>query len=83
MRNDILSNDKLAQRGYSLGINACVFCNQGTVVSAKMVASTLEAIVGAVYHDGGDDAVLRVIDHLGFTDHPLLMVMSHILHFQT
>jgi hypothetical protein len=27
-----------------------------------------------VHQDGGDDAVLRVIEHLGFTQHPLLMV---------
>jgi ribonuclease-3 len=74
LRNDMLSNDNLAQRGYSLGVGSCVFCNEGTTVSAKMVAGTLQAIVGAVHQDGGDDAVLRVIEHLGFTQHPLLMV---------
>lgn len=78
----MLSNDRLAQRGCDLGVDACVICNDGTVVSAKMVASTLEAIIGAVYQDGGDDTVLRVIEHLGFTSHLLLMVTLHIFPFQ-
>lgn len=55
----------------------------GTVVSAKMVASTLEAIIGAVHQDGGDTAVLQVIEHLGFLEHPLLMVTFHPLHHIT
>lgn len=70
----MLSNGNLARRGQDLGIGTCVFCNEGTVVSAKMIASTLEAIVGAVYLDGGDAAVSLVIEHLGLTNHRLLMV---------
>jgi ribonuclease-3 len=71
----MLSNDSLARRGYDHGIDTFVYCNAGTVVSAKMVASTLEAIIGAVYQDGGDTAVLQVVEHLGFLEHRLLMVM--------
>lgn len=79
----MLSNDNLAQRGYTLGVDACVFCNVGTVVSAKMVATTLEAIIGAVYQDGGDDSVHRVMNHLGFAEHYFLMVTLHIFGYPT
>ncbi|KAF3045353.1 hypothetical protein E8E11_007882 [Didymella keratinophila] len=72
LRNDMLSNDSLARRGYDHGIDPFVYCNIGTIVSAKMIASTLEAIIGAVYQDGGDIAVLQVIEHLGFFEHRLL-----------
>lgn len=74
LRNDMLSNDRLARRGYDHGIDAYVYCNMGTIVSAKMVASTLEAIIGAVYQDGRDSAVFQVIERLGFFEHRLLMV---------
>jgi ribonuclease-3 len=41
-----------------------------------MVATTLEAIIGAIFEDGGDDAVMRVIEHLGFLNHRFLTVTS-------
>jgi ribonuclease-3 len=41
-----------------------------------MVATTLEAIIGAIFEDGGDDAVMRVIEHLGFLKHRFLTVTS-------
>jgi ribonuclease-3 len=44
-----------------------------------MVATTLEAIIGAVFQDGGDQAVTRVIEDLGFFYHPLLTVTSQSL----
>ncbi|KAJ4318683.1 hypothetical protein N0V94_004300 [Neodidymelliopsis sp. IMI 364377] len=80
LRNDMVSNENLARVGYALGIDTCVFCNEGTVVSAKMVTNTVEAIVGAIYQDGGDDAATRVIIHLGLTQHGLIMVMFNTLH---
>ncbi|KAJ4357102.1 hypothetical protein N0V95_002758 [Ascochyta clinopodiicola] len=83
LRNDILSNESLGQRGYTLKIDTLVCCNPGTLVSAKMVAATLEALIGAVHQDGGDDAALRVIKHLGFTEHRLLMVTLHNSHIPT
>jgi ribonuclease-3 len=39
-----------------------------------MVAMTMEAIIGAVYEDGGDNAVLDVMTQLNFLNHPLLLV---------
>ncbi|KAF2124491.1 ribonuclease III [Dothidotthia symphoricarpi CBS 119687] len=83
-RNDLLSNDALAQRGYDLGVDGCVILSPGMhTVSRKMVASSVEAIVGAVYRDGGDSAVLCVIEKLGFFDHRLLLVMFSLLHSTT
>jgi ribonuclease-3 len=40
-----------------------------------MVATTLEAIIGAVFQDGGDEAVKSVIERLGFLKHRVLSVM--------
>lgn len=44
-----------------------------------MVATTLEAIVCAMFLDGGDDAVMRVIEHLGFLEHRFLTVTLRVL----
>jgi ribonuclease-3 len=75
LRNEILSSEGLAQRGNSIGIDACIFAADATLVrSAKMVAMTMEAIIGAVYEDGGDSAVLDVMTGLNFLNHPLLLV---------
>lgn len=75
IRNDQLSNENLSQRGHNLGIESLVFSNQGaaTAASPKMVAATLQAIIGAVYQDGGDEAALRVVHNLAFTEHRLLV----------
>jgi ribonuclease-3 len=77
LRNETLSNDALARRGYQAGLDRCVIVADSTpAVSPKMVATTLEALIGAVYQDGGDDAVHRVMRSLGFFDNTLLTVTS-------
>jgi ribonuclease-3 len=82
LRNESLSNHALARRGYRVDLDKHVIVADGTpVVSPKTVATTLEAIIGAVYQDGGDEAVERVMRSLGFFDHPLLTVMSQTFHF--
>ena len=84
IRNDILGNDGLAQRGHELGIDKCIFLNDGTYSKTpKMVATTLEAIIGAVFQDGGDAVVMRVIEHLGFLDHSFLTVTLQSLYHPT
>jgi len=37
-------------------------------VTSKMMATTLEAIIGAIYEDGGDVAVKTAVARLGFLD---------------
>jgi ribonuclease-3 len=78
----MLSNDALARRAYEAGLDKCVItADSDPAVSPKMVATTLEAVIGAVYHEGGDEAVQRVMRSLNFFDHPLLTGMSRTLHF--
>jgi len=47
----------------------------------NLVATALEAVIGAVYQDDGDAAVQRIMQSLGFFDHELLTVTSRILLF--
>jgi len=82
MRNDALSNDALARRAYRVGLDECVItADSKPVVSPKMAATTFEAVIGAVYQDGGDAAVQRVMQSLGFFDNELLTVTSQTLTF--
>jgi ribonuclease-3 len=46
-------------------------------VSQKTMATTVEAILGAVYMDGGESALAAVFVILGLT-HPLLQVVTLI-----
>ncbi|KAL4899911.1 hypothetical protein BDW74DRAFT_162681 [Aspergillus multicolor] len=58
--NEVLSlkssNADLAQQGFAKGLSACVYNNQsqGNTVHQGPMASTVEAIVGAVYVDSGE-----------------------------
>ena len=48
-------------------------------VSQKTMATTVEAILGAVYRDGGERALAAVFVILGLT-HPLLPLVT-LIHF--
>ncbi|KAH7259066.1 uncharacterized protein BKA55DRAFT_536769 [Fusarium redolens] len=73
LRRDPNSNDNLAQVGMGHGLDRCINMNGGTTrVSSGMVATAVEAILGAVDIDGGRDALARVMNHLGLTQHALL-----------
>ncbi|OAA64772.1 Ribonuclease III [Cordyceps fumosorosea ARSEF 2679] len=65
IRNEALSNNFLAETGFSYGLDLCVHKDPATVfVSSKMMATAVEAILGAVHLDGGDAALRRVLAHL-------------------
>ena len=77
IRDDLVTNEKLAARGRALGLDVCVIKNPGTgTVSTKMTATTFEAIIAAVFKDSGFslDAVYGVMDRLGFFGHALFSV---------
>jgi ribonuclease III len=75
LRNDLISNNALAERGYGHGVDSCIFSENVTVTrSPKMVAMALKAIIGAIFQDGGDEAAVRAMEHLGLLDHPHLVV---------
>lgn len=74
MREEVLGNPNLARIGFENGLNGCINLNPGTwEVSDAMMATTVEAILGAVHLDGGDEALTTVMDRLGLT-HNLLTV---------
>lgn len=78
----LLSNSSFTTVGISNGIARCVILNDGTPsVSAKTMACTAEAILGAVFLDGGADALERVITTLGLTHEFLPAVTVKILSF--
>jgi ribonuclease-3 len=65
------SNPYLAQRGYSTGLVECVYKNrsQGNIVFEGRMASTVEAIIGAVFIDSDENvtAVEEVMKVLGIS----------------
>ncbi|KAF2709146.1 hypothetical protein K504DRAFT_434035 [Pleomassaria siparia CBS 279.74] len=77
LRKDVLGNANVARRGEEICIETCIIMSNGNcgLASAKMIATTLQALVGAVYLDGGEAAVMHVVDNLGFVQHPTLRVM--------
>ena len=65
------SNPYLAQQGFSHGLAECVFANQsqGNTIYPGPMASTVEAIIGAVFDDsdGQMTTVKRVMETLGIS----------------
>ncbi|KAF2177816.1 ribonuclease III [Zopfia rhizophila CBS 207.26] len=81
IRNQILGNASLTRRGEEVGIVSCIVMSDGNrgLATPKMVATTFEALVGAIYEDGGEEAVIRVVEHLELNQHPFLMVTFRFL----
>ncbi|KJK82651.1 hypothetical protein H634G_01788 [Metarhizium anisopliae BRIP 53293] len=66
MRKEAFCNKNLAERGFAHQLDVCIIRNGGTVsVSDKMMATAVEAILGAVRLDGGVDALTTVMGNLG------------------
>lgn len=80
LQRDLASEKGLAGRGFRHGLDECIIKNPGHSgrISDRMMATAVEAIIGAVYKDSGLDfgAVRAVMDKLGFFDHPLLKVSA-------
>jgi hypothetical protein len=80
LRQSLLSNRNLAQAGITAGLVPYIHCAAGTVPSNNMIiliATAIEAIVGAVHIDGGDDAADSVMETLGLTGPLLSQVPYH------
>lgn len=77
IQQDLVSQTALAARGFDLGLDSCVIKNAGhmTRISDRMMATALEAVIGAVFKDSGCnlEAVRAVMETLGFFTHPLLV----------
>jgi dsRNA-specific ribonuclease len=77
IRNEALCNESLAERGFEHGLDRYITKDYGTpVVSKKMMATAVEALLGAVHLDGGDGALSRVMGHLRIVDPFYDSVMS-------
>lgn len=73
LRYEKCSNVRLAALGSKLGLHKCIILNPGTTfVSEKLVATMVEAVLGAVYLDGGEDELERVMRLMQFDRHTFL-----------
>ena len=76
---NVASNSNLAAVGLAHSLDTCVILNPGTqAVSHASLATTVEAILGAVQLDGGSDALLQVATRLGLVPQMIIPVMSRI-----
>jgi len=63
---NVAANNNLARVGRLHGLDQFVKLNPGTLdVSAKTMATTVEAILGAAQEDGGEMALRAVMGRLG------------------
>jgi dsRNA-specific ribonuclease len=69
VKSTVLTNKALHEKGMKLGIDECILmgpAQRDKPATAQMVASTIEALIGAVHIDGGIGAAKAVVCHLGF-----------------
>ena len=72
-------NANVGRVGFDHGLDACVNCDPATrAVSHGMMAATVEAVLGAVHLDGGDEALTAVMEQLGLTHELLLQAVMFI-----
>lgn len=59
--------------GKEKGLDKCIIPNSGTQVSDKMVATTVEAVIGAAYIDAGDEGLAKVVEAFRRQGHEYLI----------
>lgn len=73
---NLANNSNLAAIGFDHGLDACINLNPGTTtVSKNSMATTMEAIIGAVQLDGSPDALLQLLTRFGLVHEMLTSVM--------
>lgn len=78
IRNEALCNESLAEIGFSNGLDTYVTRNNSTIsISKKMIATAMEAVLGAVHLDGGDDTLAPVTEHLRIVNPFNTVVILH------
>ncbi|KAK5061532.1 hypothetical protein LTR84_008076 [Exophiala bonariae] len=76
----LLGNANLTAVGFRNNLDRCVILNQGTTaISDKTMATTVEAILGAVFIDGGADVLGAVLLTLELTHQLLEAVTLNLL----
>ncbi|KAK2730143.1 RNase [Colletotrichum kahawae] len=67
------NNERLARLCDTVGLTRCIVRNpsQQGMVSQRTKADILEAVIGAVFKDGGLEAAEEVIEHLNIIDLPV------------
>jgi ribonuclease-3 len=76
----MLGNAALYWRGRQLGIDTVIITGAGYfgATGVNMVATTFEAVLGAIYEESGEAAVLAAVQHVGLHNHSSLMVNTRI-----
>lgn len=76
IREEVTSNSNLAEKARAIGLQDCVILEPGNpIISDRILATTVQAIIGAVKVDGGDEAVTSLLFRIGLT-HGLLVCRS-------
>ncbi|KAK5947236.1 hypothetical protein PMZ80_001384 [Knufia obscura] len=72
----LITDKALSEVGAGIGLESCIILNDGTVkVFEKAMASTVEALIGAVFCDAGETAFKKLPETLGL-DHEYLQPVS-------
>jgi len=77
VRSALATNESLSSLGRRIGLEDCIIVeHQGAHLLGDItIATAVEALIAAVYLDGGDEALASVMDCFKF-DHPLLRPWS-------
>jgi len=80
-RGRLLGNENLSRVGFSTGLDQCLNMNRfnTVLVSAKMSATLVEAVVGALALDGTVEDVKKVLENLGININNMVKSTTFIL----